>query len=126
MTAAQNLTTTVTKLSRVDGTTQTASVVDVTVAEALPQAAHAIAVSVDFGSDSDVAVTTVTGQTWVKSTSRLVANFYGSSDDHDAEDALIDEVRVIVANIVEGVGFDVIAFAPWGTNGLYNVHVIGV
>jgi hypothetical protein len=123
---ATNLTTTVTRTSRVDGTTQDATTVDVTVAEALPQAVHAVAVTVDFGDGSGDAVTTVTGQGWVKSTSRLVASFSGESSEHDPEDALLEGLRVTAGEITAGVGFVVRAHAPDGTHGIYNVHVIGV
>lgn len=81
---------------------------------------------VDFGSDSDMAVATVTGQTWVTPTSVIVATLGEASSDHDVEDGLIEGITFLICNRVNGVGFDVYAHAPNGTFGQYNVNCTGV
>jgi hypothetical protein len=48
------------------------------------------------------------------------------SADHDDEDVNLDCVSAITTNINNGVGFDIIASAPEGTWGRYNVTVTGV
>lgn len=126
MTVAPNLTTTNVSTAREAGDTLVVTTANTAVVEALPQVAHAVSVTVDFGGGSDFARTTVTGQPWVKSTSRITACFASSSDDHDAEDSLLEQLGVKVTTLVDGVGFDVIAHAPEGTTGLYTVHVVGV
>ncbi len=91
------------------------------------EARAALIVEVNFGlTDSDIARTTVNCGKWLTEDSRLVASFAGETDDHDVEDALIEQLHVVCGNIVPGVGFDVIAHAPEGTTGSYAVHVLGV
>jgi hypothetical protein len=107
------------------GDTQVATDTRTTLEQNVPQTFYALDVEVDFGDGSDVARTTVLGQPWVLSTSRILTAFGGSTSDHDPEDALIDGLRVIAGNFVAGVGFDVIAHAPNGASGKFNVHVIG-
>lgn len=115
------------------------TVANVTVSNATPLAhevppiVHAVTCTVDFGdvggTGSDMALTTVTGQPWVSSTSsKFIPQVCGRPDVSgvDDEDALLDQVRAVVTNIVNGVGFDVVAHAPEGTNGQFLVHVIGV
>lgn len=119
-------TTTVIKTVEVAGDTQDETTVNNTVVETLPLVVRAASCQVDFGGGSDIARTTITGQTWVLDESRLVAGFFGSTDDNSAEDVLLNQLSVVVDNIVEGVGFDVVAHAPSGAFGKFNVHVIGV
>lgn len=126
MSHAQNTTTSNVQVSRQDGTTLTSTTVNASVVEDLPQEARGVRVTVDFGTDSDMATTTVVSCPWVTAASRLVAAFFGSTADHDPEDVLLDGLTVICDNIVAGVGFDVIASAPENAYGLFNVHVIGV
>lgn len=128
MTVATNTTTANVPTAQEAGDTLVVTAVQTSVTELLPQEAHGVSLLVDFGHGSDVARTTVTGQPWVKATSRLVAQFAGDSDDHDAEDSLVAGLRVKACNPVAGVGFDVIAHspAPGGATGKYTVHVVGV
>lgn len=126
MTVAPNLTTSNVRSLQEAGDTLTSTTVDTSVVEALPQEVHAVACKVDFGSGSDMARTTIVGQPWVKSTSRIVARIAGSTSDHDEEDALLEGVQVIATNFVAGVGFDVLAHAPDETFGTFNVHCVGV
>jgi hypothetical protein len=43
--------------------------------------------------------------------------------DHDPEDYMVEDIEVTVANVVAGVSVDVIAYAPDGSFGLYDVGV---
>jgi hypothetical protein len=92
-------------------------------------AARALTCTVDFGSsDSDMAVTSITGVPWIVNGGAFVCNVVGRPDvsGADDEDALLDQVRAVVTNIVDGVSCDVVAHAPDGTGGVYLVHIVGV
>ena len=43
--------------------------------------------------------------------------------DHDPEDYMVEGIEVVAANVVAGVSVDVIAYAPDGSFGLYDVGV---
>jgi hypothetical protein len=90
--------------------------------------ANGTMVEIDFGSmpEGDVATSQVVSQTWISAEHTLVASFFGATLDHDMEDAAIEGLTVLIANIVPGNGFDVVASAPNGTWGKYNVMVMGV
>lgn len=89
-----------------------------------------VSTTVNFGADgANNAKTTVSGVDWVRSTPRCSAHVVGrptgpSGQAVDDEDAL--PLRAIVTNIVDGVSFDVIAFAPDGAQGTFIVNVVGV
>jgi len=94
-----------------------------------PGSARAITVTVDFGISSGRAVTTVLGVPWVRSVPRPQCEVTGRPSAvafADDEDALTDAVRAIVTNIVDNVSFDVVAYAPNNTSGIYTVSIIGV
>lgn len=88
-----------------------------------------VVATVDFGwapgTEDDQASATVTGQTWVTATSPFSAIFFGTTADHEEEDAAAEGLTVTIGKIVAGVGFDVIVNAPNGTWGKYNVLVAG-
>lgn len=103
--------------------------VDRVLADVIPYIEHVMEVVVDFGTtgSSDMAKTTVTGQTWVTAHSHIVPVIKGKSVAvDDEEDALLDQVSCCIANIQPGIGFDVLAHAPEGTYGTYLVHLRGV
>ena len=83
---------------------------------------------VDFGaSETDIATLTVTGQTWVTSTSRILANVAAeSTTDHDAEDGILEGLTAYVSNLVAGTGFDISVRATNNTWGKYKVNVVGI
>lgn len=94
--------------------------------------ARTISVPVDFGISSDRCRTSVTGVPWVKGLPRPVAvaagrpaNAAGVQFISD-EDALVNDVRAIVTNVVDGVSFDVIALSTEVTNGIYLIQIMGV
>ena len=69
---------------------------------------------------------TITGQSWVEQSSFIECRISGmTSDDHTAEDAVLDQVKFDINNIVPGVGFDIVAHAPEGTYGKYNIRCFG-
>ena len=69
---------------------------------------------------------TITGQSWVTENSFITCKCLGfTSADHIPEDALIEQVGFEIDNIVAGVGFDIMAFAPEGTYGKYKIKCIG-
>lgn len=87
-------------------------------------------VEVDFGfssgNEGDIARTTVTGQSWVTGSSVILCNpFGGATADHSPDDAIVEGLVAYAENIVVGVGFDVVAYAPQNTWGRYLINVTG-
>ena len=87
-------------------------------------------VMVDFGhaggGEAGVATVAVVAA-WVASTSIILCNAAGvATPDHDAEDAALEGITAIAANLNTGVGFDVIARAPQGSWGRFTINIIGV
>ena len=76
----------------------------------------------DFGTGSDLAITSV-DEPQVRSFSTVRLTLVGPSDDHDVEDALLEQLQVCT-EIVVGVGFNIYGHAPFGTWGRYNVQWI--
>lgn len=96
-------------------------------------AARTIQVPVNFGTGgSDRCRTSVTGVPWLKGTPRPLALAVGRSADANGtlfvsdEDALVNNVRAVVTNVVDGVSFDVIALSTEVTNGIYLIQIMGV
>lgn len=93
----------------------------------IPKTAQAV---VDFGNaaggESYLASVTVAAA-WAASDSVILCNAAGvATPDHDAEDAALEGITAVAANLNEGVGFDVIARAPLGSWGRFNINIIGV
>jgi hypothetical protein len=87
-------------------------------------------VMVDFGNaiggESGLASVSVSAP-WVTDASVILCNPAGvSTSDHDPEDAALEGITAIAANLNEGVGFDVVARAPQGSWGRFNINIIGV
>lgn len=90
----------------------------------------AMQVMVDFGNtaggESDLASVTVAAA-WATNSSVILCNAAGvATPDHDAEDAALEGITAVATNLNEGVGFDVIARAPLGSWGRFNINIIGV
>lgn len=106
----------------------------VTAGEVLPShwnAAHvvtgagSVTAEVDFGAVNDLATVAVSA-TWVAAGSVLVCQVAGiANDDHDIEDALLEQITVHAYDISPGVGFSVRAHAPQTTWGRYTINVTG-
>lgn len=101
--------------------------------EANRSSIHLLNTTVDFGKSSNDARTTITGVPWVKIYHRPLAFVTGRPPDVNTGllsvndmDALRDEIRVIVTNIVDGVSFDVKAYSATGSSGVFLVQIIGV
>jgi hypothetical protein len=72
------------------------------------------------------AIKTITGQSWVAADTFITCKILGlTSDDHDAEDAILEGVRFEINNIVPATGFDLIGHAPDGTYGKYKIECLG-
>lgn len=75
---------------------------------------------VDFGTNDETdASVTVTGQSWVTTSSVVVCSVQG-------EDARVQSITANVDTLVNGVGFTVHAHAPNGASGTFTVNCIGV
>lgn len=79
-------------------------------------------VSVNFGTRGDIARVTVTGLAWLSTDYRFSCQTVPNAT-HGAEDILIEQIVATVDNVVAGTGFDVVAHAPNGTGGTYDVDV---
>jgi hypothetical protein len=80
-------------------------------------------VVVDFGVNfTDKAQTVVTGQTWVTATSKITAQVLSTNVD---ESYLID-MKVVISDIVAGVGFTVTLWSQPQARGSYTVMCLGV
>lgn len=84
-------------------------------------------VTLGFGAtESNITSVTVSAP-WVTAASVLMATVaYEPTDDHTADEALAEGITASCGNIVEGVSFDLTAFAPNCTWGEYKFNVIGV
>lgn len=79
----------------------------------------------DFGSTpgTNVATTTVTGQTGIAASSHVEAWMMGdTTGTHNAYEHLVVPLVVRCGNIVAGVGFDIVASSELRLNGTFTVH----
>lgn len=101
-------------------------------ASPVPFGARVVSVTVDFGISGDHAKTSVSGVPWVKSSPRPLVQVVGrptppvTTAGADDEDVLVNNVRALITNIVDGTSFDVVALATETTNGIYTVQIMGV
>lgn len=95
-----------------------------------PGAPQSLLTTVDFGdAESNDAITTVSNFAWARKhgdVARPIARVVGRPGvlGIDDQDALLDKVTALVTNIT-GESFDVVAFAPEGTAGLFEVQITG-
>lgn len=93
---------------------------------AMPNTAQA---QVDFGhatgGESNFARASVSAA-WVESGSVILCAVASGSADHDPEDGALEGITATACNLVEGSGFDVIAHAPGGSWGRYNINIMGL
>jgi len=85
-------------------------------------------VTVDFGNatgptEGDTAVFTVSSGT-VSLTSKFIMTCAGGTADHDLDDVVVEGIVAYASNIIAGVSYDVVAYAPQGSWGRYFVNVI--
>lgn len=83
--------------------------------------------TVDFGAtESSVASVTISAA-WVTTSSKIITKVISDTADHpDPEEVLLEELHSTAGNIVDGVSFDVLVFAPNGATGEYTVACIEV
>ena len=87
-------------------------------------------VTVDFGNasggESDFARVSVAAA-WVTNGSVILCTAAGvATPDHDAEDAALENITALAANLNEGVGFDLIARTAGGAWGRYSINIMGL
>jgi hypothetical protein len=83
-------------------------------------------VSIVLG-DAGFYSTTVTGQSWVTGTSKIVCSTFGTTADGGTPElAAVAELEATVANRSAGVGFDLMIYNPHGASGTYRFHCSGV
>jgi hypothetical protein len=84
---------------------------------------------VDFGhatgGESNFARASVSAA-WVASGSVILCAVASGSVDHDPEDGALEGITATACNLLEGSGFDVIAHAPGGSWGRYNINIMGL
>lgn len=82
-------------------------------------------VSLDFGADfTDKAQTVVTGATWVSPTSKITAQVMTPSG-VDPDEMILLDLKPIISDIVDGVGFTVTLYSEPEAKGVYNVMCLG-
>lgn len=78
------------------------------------------------GFEGDTSSVTLTGLTWVGANSIIVCHSDGATNsDHDPEDPMLEGIVSYAANLVVGVGFDILTLAPSGTWGRYLINCTG-
>lgn len=82
--------------------------------------------TVDFGSSfTDKAQVVVTGQSWVTTTSEIVAHIKTPSA-VDPDEIRLLEFQVIISDLINGVGFTITVYSEPEASGIYDVMCIGV
>jgi hypothetical protein len=82
--------------------------------------------TVDFGSlFTDKAQVVVTGQSWVTTTSEIIAQIKTPSG-VDADEIRLFEFNVIISDLVNGVGFTITVYSEPEATGTYEIMCIGV
>ena len=85
--------------------------------------------------DTTIAVTskgmyftaTVTGQTWVTTSSEIICNPFGTTADSlTPETVAVSNPRVTVSDRVAGTGFTIHVANPYGLEGTLRVHCVGI
>jgi len=102
--------------------------VDVTITASAGTAPTAGSVTVDFGfaagGEGDIATASVALAAVAAGSKIQVTPRYASGLDHDPDDYAAESISATVGTITAGVGFDVLARAPHGTWGRYNLDYL--
>jgi len=109
-----------------DGATAISQSVAVDFLNQLNNNTRVIQVTVDFGfptgNEGDTATFTV-NTTWASTSRRIVClAFGGTTADHDPDDAIVEGIVAFSQNIVEGISFDVVSYAPQNSWGKYLIN----
>ncbi len=88
---------------------------------------NSVEVSVNLGDGTGlIYFTTVTGQAWVTSSSRVVCQPQATTaDGQTAETYYVAGLQPVVGNLVNGTGFDLAVTSPRGASGTYRFSCIG-
>lgn len=75
----------------------------------------------------DTTASVVLSATWADTSLMFeaVLNPDTTGSSHTAEEAAIEELKLTIGEVINGVSVEVIGYAPNGTNGTYNIKVIG-
>lgn len=74
---------------------------------------------------SDKAAVVVTGQTWVTATSEIVAHVRTPTGT-DVDEMYLLDFRVVISNLVVGIGFTITVYTEVEATGSYDIMCIGV
>lgn len=90
---------------------------------------HTVQATIDFGhsggGETDSATVTVPA-TWVTTNSTILCQpAVAATPDHDPLDVVIERVTAYPSNLVPGVSFDIVAYAPHETWGRYLINAVG-
>ena len=94
-----------------------------------PRLLHVVQVTVDFGhrdgGETDTAVVTVPA-TWVTADSKIVCSpALAETPDHDPLDVIYERISAFPSNLIPGISFDVVSYAPHDTWGRYLINAVG-
>lgn len=89
--------------------------------------ANVVQVSVSLGTGNGLFYSaTVIGQAWVTGTSIIACSPFGTTaDGQTPETVTVAAVIPTVANLVNGVGFDLMIYTPYGASGTYRFNCTG-
>jgi hypothetical protein len=89
--------------------------------------ANVVEASINLGSDGNLVYSfTVTGQTWVTSSSIIVCSpFATTADGQTVETYAAAMITVNAATRVAGTGFDLWVSSPHGATGIFRFHCTG-
>jgi hypothetical protein len=83
-------------------------------------------VEVDFGPIGDFTASVDVSAEWVTSMSKIIVTPSGlPTDDHDPEDYVLEGIYGIPTNIIDGVGFTLLAGCKDSTFGKYIFNILG-
>lgn len=90
---------------------------------------HTVQATVDFGhaggGETDSASVTVPA-TWVTETSMIMCQpVVAATLDHDPIDVVIERISAFPSNLIPGISFDIVAYAPHETWGRYLINAVG-
>lgn len=130
-TATNTATVTVTATATATGTvtdtpTATATATSTPTSTATPTfVSYSVEVSIAID-DTGYNSTTVTGQTWVTASSRIVCNPFGTTADSlTTELVTVAALHGVVSDLVVGTGFNLNVYSPNGLVGTVRFHCIG-
>jgi len=83
---------------------------------------------VDFSNEQESSIKVAVTASWVTSSTTLIVSLSPNqtAGDHDPEDFLLEQISTMCSDVVDGVGFNLYVFAPYGTWGRYQFDVLGV